>query len=292
MMMGTTSGTLACSSSTSSNGVATFAGCRIDKVGVGDTLIATATGLTSATSALFDVADRLVFTTQPAGAGGGIAFTTQPVVAVRAGATATATHDTKTPVTISIRPGTGATGAILTCTGGLSRTVVAGVASFAGCAIDKASPTSPANPYVLVASATGSESILDYRGLVRRQPFAALAFVVFLLSLTGLPPFAGFIGKWYLFTAVWARTDGAGGGWYAVLLVIAALNTAVSLYYYARIIRAMFLDAPAVPDPAPLRPAPAYELLAGVFALAVLVSGILPQPVISAAQRALDMLGV
>ncbi|HET6437145.1 MAG TPA: NADH-quinone oxidoreductase subunit N, partial [Anaeromyxobacter sp.] len=97
---------------------------------------------------------------------------------------------------------------------------------------------------MLVAGATGSESILDYRGLARRQPFTAVAFVVFLLSLTGLPPFAGFIGKWYLFTAVWAQTDGPGGGWYAVLLVVAALNTAVSLYYYARIIRAMFLDPP------------------------------------------------
>ncbi len=143
-----------------------------------------------------------------------------------------------------------------------------------------------------VAAATGSESILDYRGLVKRQPFTAIAFVVFLLSLTGLPPFAGFIGKWYLFTAVWARVDGAGGGWYAVLLLVAALNTAVSLYYYARIIRAMVLDAPAVPDPAPLRPAFGYELLAGVFALVVIAAGILPGPVIAATRRALEMLGV
>jgi NADH-quinone oxidoreductase subunit N len=143
-----------------------------------------------------------------------------------------------------------------------------------------------------VAAATGSESILDYRGLSKRQPFTAIAFVVFLLSLTGLPPFAGFIGKWYLFTAVWARVDGPGGGWYAVLLLIAALNTAVSLYYYARIIRAMFLDAPAVPEPAPLRPAFGYELIAGVFALLVIVAGVIPGPVIAATQRALEMLGV
>jgi NADH-quinone oxidoreductase subunit N len=143
-----------------------------------------------------------------------------------------------------------------------------------------------------VADATGSESILDYRGLARRQPVIAIAFVVFLLSLTGLPPFAGFIGKWYLFTAVWAQVDAPGGGWYAVLLLVAALNTAVSLYYYARIIRAMFLDAPATEHPAPLAPAFGYELIAGVFAVAVIVAGILPQPVIAAAQRALEMLGV
>jgi NADH-quinone oxidoreductase subunit N len=142
-----------------------------------------------------------------------------------------------------------------------------------------------------VASVTGSESILDYRGLVRRQPLAALAFVVFLLSLTGLPPFAGFIGKWYLFTAVWARTDGAGGGWYAVLLVVAALNTAVSLYYYARIIRAMFLDPPSVAEPSPLRPALGYQLIAGGFAALVIVFGVLPQPVIAWTERAMELLG-
>jgi NADH-quinone oxidoreductase subunit N len=144
---------------------------------------------------------------------------------------------------------------------------------------------------MLVAGATGSESILDYRGLGRRLPFTAVAFVVFLLSLTGLPPFAGFIGKWYLFTAVWARTGDPGGGWYAVLLVVAALNTAVSLYYYARIIRAMFLDAPNVADPAPLRPALGYQVIAGAFAAAVILFGVLPQPVIAWAEQALGKLG-
>ena len=151
-------GVLTCTgglSKATQNGVAAFSGCRVDKVGVGYTLVATATGLTSATSALFDVADRLAFTAQPSGAAAGIAFAAQPVVAVRAGANATATHDAGTVVTLAIQPGSGAAGAILTCAGGLSKTVVAGIATFAGCAIDKASPTSPANPYVLVATATG-----------------------------------------------------------------------------------------------------------------------------------------
>ena len=61
-------------------------------------------------------------------------------------------------MTLSIKSGTGATGAVLTCTGGLTKTASAGVVSFSGCAIDKASPTSPANPYVLVASAAGLTS--------------------------------------------------------------------------------------------------------------------------------------
>ena len=97
---------------------------------------------------------------------------------------------------------------------------------------------------ILVAEATGSESILDYRGLAKRHPLAAMAFAIFLFSLTGLPPFAGFVGKWYLFYAVFERIDGPGGGWYASLALIGALNTAVSLYYYVRIVRAMFIDPP------------------------------------------------
>ena len=68
---------------------------------------------------------------------------------------------------------------------------------------------------IWVAETTGSESILDYKGLSRRAPVAAVTFAIFLFSLTGLPPFAGFVGKWYLFYAVFERIDGPGGGWYA-----------------------------------------------------------------------------
>jgi hypothetical protein len=139
-------------------GVATFSGCAITTVGVGYTLVASSTGLTSATSALFDVSDRLAFTTQPSAAQVGVAFPTQPVVAVRAGTTNTSTHDQATVVTLAIKAGTGAPGAVLTCTGGLSRTAVNGLATYSGCAIDRASPTSPANPYQLVATATNLTS--------------------------------------------------------------------------------------------------------------------------------------
>ncbi len=163
-------------SRSTSNGVAAFSGCRVDKVGVGYTLTATATALTSATSGLFDVADRLAFTTQPVGAAGGVAFTTQPIVAVRAGASATATHDSATSVTLSIKAGTGAAGAVLTCTGGLSKVVSSGVATFAGCAIDKASPTSPANPYILVASASGLTSAESTSFAVTAGPATKLVF--------------------------------------------------------------------------------------------------------------------
>ncbi len=86
----------------------------------------------------------------------------------------------------------------------------------------------------LIADKTGSEQIDDYTGLGYRSPLIGVAFTVFLISLTGLPPTAGFIGKLYVFTAV----VNAGYLW---LAVIGVLNSVVSLYYYVRIVRNMYL---------------------------------------------------
>jgi NADH-quinone oxidoreductase subunit N len=133
---------------------------------------------------------------------------------------------------------------------------------------------------ILVAEATGSESILDYKGLASRHPLAAVSFAIFLFSLTGLPPFAGFAGKWYLFYAVFERIDGPGGGWYAMLALVGALNTAIALYYYVRIVRAMFIDAPYVADPAPIRPRLGYQVLLASSAAAILVFGLWWTPMV------------
>jgi len=88
---------------------------------------------------------------------------------------------------------------------------------------------------VLVANEMGSETINGYRGLSSRAPLVAVAMMTFLFSLTGIPPFAGFFGKWILFTAVLEQ------GYYWLALV-GLLNSVVSLYYYARIVKAMFLE--------------------------------------------------
>jgi NADH-quinone oxidoreductase subunit N len=96
----------------------------------------------------------------------------------------------------------------------------------------------------IMANATGSEEIESYRGLAWRGavvPAACLA--VFLFSLTGLPPFAGFIGKFFLFAAVIKQ-----GGPFIVLAVVAIINSVISLYYYAKIVKVMFLDAPDPSD--------------------------------------------
>jgi NADH-quinone oxidoreductase subunit N len=87
---------------------------------------------------------------------------------------------------------------------------------------------------IYLANATGSEEIDDVRGLGWKAPWVSGALVVFLLSLTGLPPTAGFIGKYYLMLATIDR----GFLW---LAVVAALNTIVSLFYYFRIAKALFL---------------------------------------------------
>ncbi len=95
---------------------------------------------------------------------------------------------------------------------------------------------------ILIAERTGSEDISEYRGLGWRSPFMAAAMMVFLASLTGLPPTAGFIGKVYLFSAVIE-----GGLWW--LAVVGVLNSAVSLYFYWRIVRTMYLEKPEDADP-------------------------------------------
>lgn len=142
---------------------------------------------------------------------------------------------------------------------------------------------------IWVSEATGSESILDYKGLSKRQPIAAVAFAIFLFSLTGLPPFAGFAGKWYLFYAVFERVGGPGGNWYAALALIGGLNTAVSLFYYVRVVRAMFIDAPYVPDAGAIRPRAPYALMLGGFSAAILVFGLWWTPMIEWTQASLAL---
>ena len=141
---------------------------------------------------------------------------------------------------------------------------------------------------ILVAQSTGSESIFEYRGLARRHPLAAVAFAIFLFSLTGLPPFAGFMGKLYLFYALFERIGIPGGGWYAVLALIGALNTAVSLYYYARIIRAMFLDPP-YEQAAEVRASLGGQLMLGAFSAFILVFGVWWDPIVDWSARSLQI---
>jgi NADH-quinone oxidoreductase subunit N len=80
-----------------------------------------------------------------------------------------------------------------------------------------------------------SEQIDDYAGLIRRMPVIVICFSLILVSLIGLPPLAGFNGKFLAFAALW-RAD------LKLVLVIAGLNTAISLFYYLRVIKVMTMD--------------------------------------------------
>jgi NADH-quinone oxidoreductase subunit N len=141
---------------------------------------------------------------------------------------------------------------------------------------------------IAIGQATGSETIADCKGLVHRHPLLAITFAIFLFSLTGLPPLAGFTGKWYLFVAVLNHYSEDGGGWYVALAIIAALNTAVSLYYYPRIVRAMFIDEPE--GERTVRPKVSYQIMLGAFSAALLLFGIWWTPIIEWTQSSLTFL--
>jgi NADH-quinone oxidoreductase subunit N len=120
---------------------------------------------------------------------------------------------------------------------------------------------------VMIANATGNEEIESYRGLAWRGavlPAACLA--VFLFSLTGLPPFAGFIGKFLLFAVAINE-----GGIFVILAVVAILNSVISLYYYAKIVKTMFLDTPDPGDKSLTITANNFTLLIPLTALTIVL---------------------
>ncbi|MBI3178651.1 MAG: hypothetical protein HYZ27_03260, partial [Deltaproteobacteria bacterium] len=100
----------------------------------------------------------------------------------------------------------------------------------------------------------------------------AFCMPVFLLSLTGLPPLAGFIGKFYVFAAVIER----GGPWYVVLAIIGVVNSAISLYYYLRIVKSMYLTQG---DDKPLGVHRGYLAICAALAVPVLGLGLFWTPV-------------
>lgn len=86
----------------------------------------------------------------------------------------------------------------------------------------------------------GDETIGAFTGLGTRAPILAITMAIFLFSLTGVPPFAGFVGKFYIFAAL-LRAGGKYSDWYWTLAVVGMLNSVVSLFYYARLLRTMYL---------------------------------------------------
>src|SRR5437667_2978081 len=136
---------------------------------------------------------------------------------------------------------------------------------------------------LLLERATGEGvSLADYAGLARSHGILALVLSLFLLSLIGIPPLGGFVGKFYLFGA--AVRSG-----YVGLAVIGVLNSAVASYYYLRLIVYMYMREPEDAPP------PSATSFAGGLALAValagvIVLGVMPAPFIDLAQAAVTPL--
>lgn len=109
----------------------------------------------------------------------------------------------------------------------------------------------------------------DFRGLASRRPFAAIAMALFMFSLAGIPPTAGFVAKFYLFSA------GITAG-YIGLVIIAVIASMISLYYYLGLVVQMFMAEKdeTVPGTAPYQPGVALALVLAIFA--VLGLGIFP----------------
>ncbi|MFP5263606.1 MAG: NADH-quinone oxidoreductase subunit N [Blastocatellia bacterium] len=124
------------------------------------------------------------------------------------------------------------------------------------------------------------DRIEDLNGLMRKAPWLTVLMTIFLLSLGGIPPTAGFIGKFYLF----AGLIETGNPWLVRLAILAVVMSAISLYYYIRFIRAMYIEAEA--EPQPVRLAPSLQIALCAAALFVVCVGVYPQPLINITQKA------
>jgi NADH-quinone oxidoreductase subunit N len=120
------------------------------------------------------------------------------------------------------------------------------------------------------------EELADFAGLARRRPAAAVAMLIFLLSLAGIPPSIGFLGKLYVFAAAIR----AGLYW---LALAGAVNAVIALFYYARVVVQMFMQK-QVREVSDVRSLP-LNLALGVSAVATIVLGIFPQAVLTAIER-------
>lgn len=131
---------------------------------------------------------------------------------------------------------------------------------------------------IIILGRKGDENleIEGYSGLGFKHPVLALSMTVFLLSLGGLPPFAGFVAKFYIFSA--ALKEG-----FVFLVIIAVLNSAISLYYYLKVIVFMYMKEPL--GEFKITPSPITLFVVALAVIGTIELGIFPDPIISLAQQ-------
>lgn len=133
---------------------------------------------------------------------------------------------------------------------------------------------------IAISNKVGSDRIGDYSGMGRRAPLLALALSLCLISLIGLPPAAGFMAKFYIFSGAVQH----GLLW---LVVVAVINSVISAYYYLRVVRVMWLGKPVSEERVPS--SGALKLALVISCLGVLVLGIIPGYVMELAEMAASM---
>ena len=121
----------------------------------------------------------------------------------------------------------------------------------------------------IAANATGSELIKDMAGLSRRSPGIAFALLAAMLSLGGVPPLAGFFGKFYVFQAAIGYTNAAGQSSLVWLAILGVVNSIVALYYYLVVLKVAYVDR-AEGEDVPLHTSAPFK-----FALTVTVAGMI-----------------
>jgi NADH-quinone oxidoreductase subunit N len=129
----------------------------------------------------------------------------------------------------------------------------------------------------------GSETVSGFAGLIKRAPLLAIAMTIFFLSLVGIPPTAGFIGKFWVFGA-------ALQGQLLGLALVGAVNGVISVVYYFKILKQMWYEAPT--DPKPLKLPTTMNVALAICLTMTLLIGIYPQPFIEFANNSIHMLNV
>ncbi len=140
----------------------------------------------------------------------------------------------------------------------------------------------------VVEKQVGGSQLADFAGLYRRSPVLSFSMLIFMLSLAGIPPLAGFFGKFYLFSAALGNSPQPFGLLWLVILALAL--SAVSLYYYLQVLKRIYIvEAPAAANVAPVPLV--SQITVAVVALAIVVLGCVPEWFIAKLAGALGFAG-
>ena len=140
----------------------------------------------------------------------------------------------------------------------------------------------------VVEQATGDSKLTDFAGLSRRSPVVSLCMMIFMLSLAGIPPLAGFFGKFYVFADVIKHgPDNLGLLW---LVILAIAMSAVSLYYYLQVLKQIYVVESPTDAPA-LRASPILQVVLGILALLVVLLGAMPNLILERLLAAIHSVG-